>query len=195
MDHLHRWIEFFDFHRDRNGFAAHRDKMIDIYSVFARDDAADADGLLADWRQHLAAVDHDEIVGAAAIVAIQQHESGLAPSVPDHVAERILDEHVKIVRMLVGPGHRHEEFGLAVDLSVLRVGGDGEQCDEEQEGKDLQRLEQHDREWIERLLLRHEVEFIDHSAASARFSRIETTRTSVSPTAKANSFAVASSSM
>src|SRR5215218_7298221 len=86
MDHLHRWIEFFDFHRDRNGFAAHRDKMIDIYSVFARDDAADADGLLADWRQHLAAVDHDEIVGAAAIVAVQQHKSSLAPSVPDHVA-------------------------------------------------------------------------------------------------------------
>jgi len=61
--------------------------------------------------------------------------------------------------------------------------------------ENLQRLEQHHREWIERLLLRHEVEFVDHSAASGRFSRTETTRTSVRPTASANSFAVASSSM
>ncbi len=169
--------------------------MVDVHGILAGDDAADADRLLADRRQDLAAADQNEIVGAATIVAIEQHEAGLTPAIPDHVAERVLDEHVEIVRMLIGPGRGHQKFRLAVDLAVLGLGRDGEQRDEEQEGQDLQRLEQHDRERIERLLLRHEVKFVDHSAASGRFSRIEITRTSVKPTAKANSFAVASSSM
>jgi hypothetical protein len=76
--------------------------------------------------------------------------------------------------MLIGPGHRHHEFGLAVDLAVLRLGRDGQERDEEQEGEHLQRLEQHDRERIERLLRRHQFEFVDHSAASGRSSRTET---------------------
>ena len=67
--------------------------------------------------------------------------------------------------MLVGPGHRNKEFRLAVDLAILCLGRDREQGNEKQEGKDLQRLEQHDREWIERLFLRHKLELVDHSAA------------------------------
>ncbi len=67
--------------------------------------------------------------------------------------------------MLVGPGHRNEKFGLAVDLAVLCLGRNREQCDEKQKGKNLQRLEQHDRERIERLFLRYQLELVDHSAA------------------------------
>jgi hypothetical protein len=67
--------------------------------------------------------------------------------------------------MLVGPAHRNEEFRLAVDFAILCLGRDGEQCNEKQEGKNLQRLEQHHRKRIERLFRRHKLELVDHSAA------------------------------
>src|ERR1700682_415118 len=75
MDDLNRWIKFLDLHRNRHGVAAHRNKMIDVDGILASDDAADADRFLADRRQHLAPVDQNEIIGAAAIVTIEQHES------------------------------------------------------------------------------------------------------------------------
>jgi len=43
--------------------------MRDVDGVFARDDAANDDDLLADRGKNLPAVDDDEIIGATAIVA------------------------------------------------------------------------------------------------------------------------------
>src|SRR5262249_13048973 len=110
-------------------------------------------------------------------------------------AQRILDEDVDVVGMIVGPIHGDEEFGLAVDLALLRLGRDDEEGDEEQEGQDLQGLEQHDAEGIEGILARQEIEIVDHSPAAAagprRPSSAETTWPSVSSTAKAKIFAVA----
>jgi len=68
--------------------------------------------------------------------------------------------------MFVGPAYRDQEFGLAVDLAVLCLGHDDQERDEEQKSDHLQCLEQHHRERIEWLLLRHQLEFVDHSAAS-----------------------------
>ena len=102
--------------------------------------------LLPDRRQDLRAVDHDEIVGAAAIVAVQHHEAGLAPAdTRPHC--RAGPGRTCRSRRDAGPASPSviEEFGLAVDFAVLRFGRDDEQRDEEQEGEDLQRLEQHDR--------------------------------------------------
>ena len=56
------------------------------------------------------------------------------------VAGRILHEKVEIVRVIVGPIHGDHEFGLRVDFAVLSVRRDREQCDEKQEGDDLERL-------------------------------------------------------
>src|SRR6266550_6955657 len=165
VDDLNRRVELFDLHRNGYRLVAHRDEVIDVDGVFAGDDSADTNCLLADRRQHLAPVDEDEIIGAATVVAIEQHESGFAPTIPDHIADRVLHEHVEIVGMLVGPTHRDQKFGLAVDLAVLCLRRDRKQRDKKQKGKNLQRLEQHDREGIEWLFLRHQLELVDHSAA------------------------------
>ena len=51
--------------------------------------------------------------------------------------------------MLVGPGHRYEELGLLDDLAFLDLGLHGDEGEKEQEGDDLQRLEQDHRKGIE----------------------------------------------
>ena len=67
----------------------------------------------------LPAVDDDEIVGAAAVVAIEHEEAGLAMPIPGDIADRILHEQIEIVRMVVRPVHGDDELGLGVDLAVL----------------------------------------------------------------------------
>ncbi len=167
VDHLCCRIEFLHLDRGRDGIMGQRLKMTDIDGVFAGDDAAHGDDFLADRRRDLLAVDHDEVVGAAAVVAIQHQEPGLAPAVPRDIAGRILYEQVEIVGMVVGPVHGDDELGLGVDLAVLGVGRDRQQRQEKKEGDHLQRLEQHHAEGIERLLARIKPEVIDHGGVPA----------------------------
>ena len=84
-----------------------------------------------------------------------------------------------------------------VDLAVLRLGRYRQEREEEKKRDDLQRLEQHHAEGIERLFPRIEAEFIDHTRVprSCARSNAGTTRVSVSVTARENTFAVAASSM
>ncbi len=77
----------------------------------------------------------------------------------------ILHEQVEIVGMAVGPVHGDDELGLGIDLAFLRLGCNRQQREEEQEGHDLQRLEQHHAEGIERLFARVEPELIHHGRA------------------------------
>src|SRR6202008_1095794 len=114
----------------------------DIDGILAGDDAAYGDDLLANRRRDLVAVDDDEIVGAAAIIAVEREKTGFAMPIPGDIADRILDEEIEVVGMVVGPIQRDDEFGLGVNLAVLCIGRNCQQCDEEQECNDLQRLEQ-----------------------------------------------------
>ena len=91
-----------------------------------------------------------ELLSAAAVVAVEHHEAGLALVIPHDVAERILGIEIDVVGMAVGPGHGDDELGLGVDLALLGLRIHHQQRDEEQEGDDLQRLEQHHAERIER---------------------------------------------
>ena len=148
----------------------------------------------------LLAVDDDEIVGAAAVVAVEGEETGLAPAVPGDVAGGVLHEQIEIVGMIVRPVHRDEEFGLGIDLAVLGVRRDREQRQEEQEGDHLQRLEQHHAERVERLLARIETEVVHHGgvpglSTAGRLSNTGVTWVSVSMTASENTRWVAASSM
>ena len=136
--------------------------MRDVDGVFAGDDAAHRDDFLPDRRQDLLAVDDDEIVRTAAIIAVEGEETGLAPAIPGNVAGRVLHEQIEVIRVVVRPVHRDEEFGLGIDLAVLGVRRDRQQRQEEQEGDHLQRLEQHHAERVERLLARIETEVIHH---------------------------------
>jgi hypothetical protein len=115
------------------------------------------------------------------------------PDSRHHVADRILHEEIDIVRMIVRPAHGDEQFELGVDLAGIVLRLDRQQRDEEQERQHLKRLEQHHAHRIEGCLPAGEIKLIDHPAISEPRSRIGTTWTSISPTAKANSFAVASS--
>jgi len=68
------------------------------------------------------AIDHDEVIEAAAVVAVEHHEPCLAPPIPDHVADRILYEQVDVVRMIVRPVHRDEQFELGSILPASSFG-------------------------------------------------------------------------
>ncbi|MGY3489244.1 hypothetical protein ACVW1C_007127 [Bradyrhizobium sp. USDA 4011] len=155
------------------------------------------DDLLADRRCDLLAVDHDEVVGAAAIVAIERQEAGLAMPVPGDVAGRVLHEQVEIVRMVVRPVHRDDELRLGVDLAFLGIRRHREQREEEQEGDHLRRLEQHDTERIECFLARIEPELVHHGGVPRgvprRRSSAGVTWVSVSTTASENTRWVAES--
>ena len=82
-------------------------------------------------------------------------------------------------------------------LPSFASGDIAEQREEEEKRDDLQRLEQHHAERIERLLARVQAEFIDHARVPRPCARSSagTTRVSVSVTARENTFAVAESSM
>ena len=47
-------------------------------------------------------------------------EAGLAPAEPHDIAQRILDEGIDVVGVVVRPVHRDDELGLAVDLRDYR---------------------------------------------------------------------------
>src|SRR5438067_2119878 len=66
------------------------EKIVDIDRVFAGHDAANADGLLAERTRNFPAIDRDRVIGAAAVVAIEHHEAGLAHVIPYDIAERVL---------------------------------------------------------------------------------------------------------
>ena len=64
--------------------------------------------LMVSWRIGLAILRPFtviELLSAAAVVAVEHHEAGLALVVPDDVAERVLGIEVDVVGMVVGPGH------------------------------------------------------------------------------------------
>src|SRR5207248_3041506 len=166
-----------------------------VDGVFAGDDAPHRDDFLPDRRQNLLAVDDDEIVRAAAVIAIEGEETGLATAVPGNAAGRVLHEQIEVVRMIVGPVHRDEDLGLGIDLAFLCIGRDREQRQEEQESDHLERLEQHHAERVERLLARIETEVIHHGGVPGRVSNTEVTWVSVSMTASENTRWVAASSM
>src|ERR1700744_1455895 len=88
-------------------------------------------------------------------------------AVPGDIAERVLYEEVEVIRMVIRPIHRNDEFRLGIDLAVLGVRRHGEQSNEEEEGDYLQRLKQHHAERIERLFTRIETELI-HDAGVPR---------------------------
>ena len=73
--------------------------------------------------------------------------------------------------MVIRPIHGDDELSLRLDLAILGFRGDRKQRDEEQKGDHLQRLEQHDAEWIERLLARVETELVKHRGAPAPVQR------------------------
>ncbi len=162
VDDLERRVDLFDLDRDRHRLARGGEIVVDVDGVFARHDAADAHRLLPDRARELAAVDGDGVVEAAAVVAVEHHEAGLAHVVPDDVADRILGVEIDVVGVAVGPRHGDQELGLGVDLARLRLRVHREQRDEEQEGDDLQRLEQHHAEGI-KLLARVIAEAVHHS--------------------------------
>jgi hypothetical protein len=79
--------------------------------------------------------------------------------------DSILHEQIKIIGMVVGPIHGDDKLGLRIDLTLVGLGSDRQQRDKEEEGDDLQGLEQHHAERIEWLLSRVEAEVIEHRGA------------------------------
>jgi hypothetical protein len=144
--------------------------MAHVHGVLARHDPADAHGLLPDRARELLAVHDDRVVEPTPVVAVKHHEPALAHVIPDDVADRILGVEVDVVGMTIGPGHGDEKLGLGVDLARARFRIHHQQRDEEQEGDDLQRLEQHDAEGIE-FLARIIAEVIHPAPARARRRR------------------------
>jgi len=126
---------------------------IGCHGVFARHDAANADRLLADRAQDRAARNREAVVEPAAVVAVEQHEAALAVVIPDDVAERILDIEIDVVGMAVGPAIVMMNSALVSILPAWPPDSSQER-QEEQEGDDLQRLEQHHAERIERPVAR-----------------------------------------
>jgi hypothetical protein len=174
---LDRRIKPFDFHRYRNGLPGNGNgcEVIDVDRIFTGNNATDADNLLPDRRSYLSAADQNEVIGAATVVAIKRHEARFTPAIENHIPQRILYEEIDVVRMIVGPCHRDEELGLAVDFAALRFGCYHEKSDEEQEGHDLKRLEQQQGERVERLISLDEVKIVDHPRTLACRSSAETT--------------------
>src|SRR5882762_7541422 len=138
--------------------------------IFARHDAANADGLLPERARDLAAIDREGVVGAAAVVAVEHHEAALARVIPDDVAKRVLGIEIDVVGMIVRPRHRDDELGLGLDLAFLGLGIHRQQRDEKQERDDLQALEQHEAERVE-LLARIITEAVHHALARERKRR------------------------
>ena len=122
---------------------------MDVDRVFSRHGPADADEFFADREPDFLAFDQGEVVGVAAVVALQRHQAHLFLVVPDELAGGILHVEIDVVGMFVGPRHGDEELGLLRDLAVIDLGMHGDEGEEEQEGDDLQRLEQHHREGVE----------------------------------------------
>src|SRR5215217_1807403 len=99
-DHLRSRIELLNLHADSDGLPGGGLKVRDIDGIFAGDDAAHGDDFLPDGRGDLLAVDDDEIVGTAAIVAVEGEETGFAPAVPGDVAGRVLYEQIEIIGVI-----------------------------------------------------------------------------------------------
>src|SRR5262249_35955502 len=126
-------------------------KVLQFAYTRPRHNATNADGLLPERARHLASIDRDGVVGAAAVVAVKHHEALLAGVIPDDVTEPTLGIEIDVIGVFVGPGHGDDELGLRLDLAFLRLRIHREQRDEEKESDDLQALEEHEAEGIELL--------------------------------------------
>src|SRR4029078_7596097 len=74
-DHLRGRVEFLHLYAHRDRLSGGRLKVRDVDRVFAGNDASHRDDFLPDRRQNFLAVDDDEIVRAAAIVAVEGEET------------------------------------------------------------------------------------------------------------------------
>src|SRR5215471_8318249 len=170
-NNLDRRVHFFNLDRHRHWRRRGCQVVVHVHGVLSSHDAPDTGGLLTDRAIDLAAVHRDRIVETAAIIAIEHHESRFTFMVPHDIAERILDIVVDVIRVAVGPAQRDDEFCLGVDLTLLRLGIHDQQGDEKQERHNLQRLEQHDAERIERSIVRIVTEAFHAALARGRTPR------------------------
>ena len=112
--------------------------------ILAGHDTADRDDLLAQRIDDFAAIDHDGVVGVAAVIAVQVHQVDLAVSKPRTFAGGALHPQIQIVRVHVRPRQGDDEFRFGGN--VTGFGGLGvhrQQSDDETKHKGDQHVEQH----------------------------------------------------